>query len=270
MVFLTMERRLGARDRLHRNREIALWRRSILIDVGRRAVASSAGAQLVGGARAAGALRSMRPGWEASPALVAEANWTAAAGEAALQALLIGQMWTPSLPATTRWRWAHCTTVAGSQRRVPEDISIVGFDNTSSRLSSGPRSRQCASILAELGGAWRWMNCMGRIYRQRPGKEMVAPTALQQELIVRESSGKTDAPCRDVALSELTTTHLSQRKRHPQMKSLRWPLYPSVANRVSLKSVTSALSGDSFAIQPNAQGEALSLRWRQCKEGIHR
>ncbi|MBK8798750.1 MAG: LacI family DNA-binding transcriptional regulator [Anaerolineales bacterium] len=195
MVFLTMERRPGAAIVSTDNRAGAALATQHLIDVGRRAIG------VISGPPSWWEVRERIAGWrsaldaaglEASPALVAEANWTAAAGEAALQALLARRPDVDAIFACNdQMALGALHYCHGSQRRVPEDISIVGFDNTPESAFFWPALTTVRQHLAELGRV-AVDELHGQIERRVQGKEMVAPTtrALQPELIVRESSGR--------------------------------------------------------------------------------
>jgi LacI family transcriptional regulator len=193
LVFLTMERRPGATVVSTDNRAGASLATHHLVEAGRRTIGVLSGPpswwevrERVAGWRSA----LDAAGLEASDALIAEANWTAASGEAALQALLARRPEVDAIFACNdqmalgALRYCHA-----SQRRVPEDISLVGFDNTPESAFFWPALTTVRQHLAELGRV-AVDELHRQIERRGQGGEAAAPMmrALQPELIVRESS----------------------------------------------------------------------------------
>jgi len=194
IIFLTMEQRPGAAIVATDNRAGARLATQHLLDAGRRTVG------ILTGPTSWWEVRERLTGWcstleaaglEASPALIAEADWTAAAGEAALQALLARR---PDIDAIFACNdqmalgALHCCLAAG--RRVPDDLAIVGFDNTPESAFFWPALTTVRQHLAELGRV-----AVNELHRQiearLQGIEPVPPIirTLQPELIVRASSG---------------------------------------------------------------------------------
>lgn len=194
MIFLTMEQRPGAVIVATDNRAGARLATQHLIDVGRRTIGILIGPtswwevreRVVGWRRALEGA-----GLDASPELVAEADWTAAAGEAALKALLVRRPDVDAIFACNDQMALgalHCCLAGG--RRVPDDLAIVGFDNTPESAFFWPSLTTVRQHLAELGRA-AVSELHHRIELRLDGVEPTPPTMrlLQPELIVRESSG---------------------------------------------------------------------------------
>ncbi|HHW87777.1 MAG TPA: LacI family transcriptional regulator [Chloroflexi bacterium] len=193
MIFLTMEQRPGAAIVATDNRAGARLATQHLIDAGRRTVG------ILTGPTSWWEVRERLAGWrnaleaaglEASPALIAEADWTAAAGEAALKALLVRR---PDIDAIFACNdqmalgALHCCLAAG--RRVPHDIAIVGFDNTPESAFFWPALTTVRQHLAELGRL-----AVNELHRQIEAQQQGATLTparhlLHPELIVRASSG---------------------------------------------------------------------------------
>jgi LacI family transcriptional regulator len=193
VVFLTMEPRPGAAIVATDNRTGARLATQHLIDVGRRTIGILTGPTSWWEARErlAGWRSTLEAaGLEASPALTAEADWTAAAGEAALKALLARR---PDIDAVFACNdqmalgALHCCLAAG--RRVPDDLAIVGFDNTPESAYFWPALTTVRQHLAELGRMA--VNELHRQIEARQEGSALTPTThlLRPELIVRESSG---------------------------------------------------------------------------------
>ncbi len=194
MVFLTMEQRPCATIVATDNRAGAHLATQHLIDVGRRTIGILIGPtswwevrERVAGWR--GTLEAA--GLDASPVLVAEADWTAASGEAALKALLARRPEVDAIFACNDQMALgalHCCLASG--RRVPDDLAIVGFDNTPESAYFWPALTTVRQHLAELGRV-----AVNELQRQIDLRlqtaEPASPTlrTLQPELIVRASSG---------------------------------------------------------------------------------
>lgn len=194
VVFLTMEQRPCATIVATDNRAGARLATQHLIGVGRRTVG------ILIGPTSWWEVRERMAGWrsaletaglEASPELVAEADWTAAAGEAALQALLARRPDVDAIFACNDQMALgalHCCLAGG--RRVPDELAIVGFDNTPESAFFWPALTTVRQHLAELGRV-----AVNELQRQidlrLQGVEPAPPQirTLQPELIVRASSG---------------------------------------------------------------------------------
>jgi len=196
MIFLTMEQRPGASIVSTDNRAGARIATQHLIGAGCRTIG------IVTGPPSWWEARERVAGWQAaleaadlesSSALIAEANWTASSGEAALHALLARR---PDVDAVFACndqmalgvlRYCHA-----SDRRVPDDLSIVGFDNMPESAFFWPALTTVRQHLADLGRV-----AVSELHRQielrLQGDETVAPVLrlLQPELIVRESTAAT-------------------------------------------------------------------------------
>lgn len=195
MIFLTMEQRPGAAIVATDNRAGARLATQHLIDVRRRTVG------ILTGPTSWWEARERVAGWrstleaaclEASSSLVAEADWTAASGEAALKALLARRPDVDAIFACNDQMALgalHCCLAGG--RRVPDELAIVGFDNTPESAFFWPPLTTVRQHLAELGCV-----AVNELHRQiearQQGIEPAAPVRhlLQPELIVRESSGR--------------------------------------------------------------------------------
>lgn len=193
IIFLTMEPRLGASIVSIDNRTGARLATQHLIDMGRREVG------IICGPASWWEVRERLAGWrsalgtaglEAASPLIVEANWTAQSGEAALKTLLERR---PTLDAVFACNdqmalgaLRHCHA---SGRRVPDDLSIVGFDNTPESAYFWPALTTVRQHLAELGRV-----AVNELHRQieRRGQskpsDLPASHVLQPELIIRESS----------------------------------------------------------------------------------
>lgn len=194
MIFLTMEQRPGASVVSTDNRAGACIATQHLIEVGCRTIG------VITGPLSWWEARERLAGWrsalesahlEVSATLIIEADWTAAAGEAALQTLLARR---PDVDAVfvcndqmALGALRHCHAIG---RRVPEELSLVGFDNTPESAFFWPALTTVRQHLAELGRV-----AVHELHRQIElslQEGVVAqPTrrVLQPELIVRESSG---------------------------------------------------------------------------------
>lgn len=193
MIFLTMEPRPGASIVSTDNRAGARLATQHLIDTGRRNIGIICGPaswwevreRLAGWSSALGAA-----GLESSPPLIIEANWTAQSGEVALQTLLERR---PNIDAIFACndqmalgalRYCHATG-----RRVPEDISIVGFDNMPESAYLWPALTTVRQHLAEVGRV-AVTELHRQIERRGQARYIYTPVSrlLQPELIIREST----------------------------------------------------------------------------------
>lgn len=193
IIFLTMDRRPGASIVSTDNRAGACVATQHLIDAGCRTIGIITGPLIWWEARER--LAGWRSALEAaardpSPTLVAEADWSASSGEAALHALLERR---PDVDAVFACndqmalgalRYCHATS-----RRVPDDLSIVGFDNTPESAYFWPALTTVRQHLAELGRL-----AVNELHRQiehnldTSGPLTPVLKVLQPELIVREST----------------------------------------------------------------------------------
>lgn len=194
IIFLTMDRRSGASMVATDNRAGACIATRHLIEVGCRTIG------IITGPLSWWEARERLAGWrsaleaaalDSSSTLVVEGDWSAASGEAALHALLERR---PDIDAVFACndqmalgalRYCHA-----SDRSVPGDLSIVGFDNTPESAYFWPALTTVRQHLAELGRM-----AVNELHRQIElrlhGGEVVQPALhlLQPDLIVRESSG---------------------------------------------------------------------------------
>lgn len=194
IIFLTMEQRPCASIVSTDNRAGACLATQHLIATGHRTIG------IVTGPADWWEARERLAGWrsalesaelEASSILVVEADWTAASGEAAFAALLARR---PDIDAVFvcndqmalgALRFCHT-----NGRRVPDELSVVGFDNTPESAFFWPALTTVRQHLAELGRVA--VNVLHRrIDLRLDGVDQEPPTMhlLQPELIVRESSG---------------------------------------------------------------------------------
>ncbi len=194
VVFLTMEQRPCATIVATDNRAGARLATQHLIDIGRRTVGVIAGPaswwearERLAGWRSALATA----GLETAPTLIAEADWTAASGGAALDALLAQR---PDIDAifacNDQMALGALHRCLASGRRVPDDLALVGFDNTPESAFFWPALTTVRQHLAELGRvAVNELHC--QIDRRLQDAEPAPPIlrTLQPELIVRASSG---------------------------------------------------------------------------------
>ena len=130
-----------------------------------------------------------RAGYEPLADLMAEGSWSAASGEQALYQLLQQH---PDMDAVFAsndqmalgaLRAAHLL-----KRRVPDDLAVVGYDNTPESAFFWPPLTTIRQHLVELGQAS--VQELEKII-QAPAADHAAPASvlLAPELIVRESSG---------------------------------------------------------------------------------
>jgi len=197
MIFLTMEPRPGASIVSTDNRAGAYLATQHLIDLGRRDIG------IICGPASWWEVRERLAGWssalsaaalESSSLLRIEANWTAQSGEAALKTLLERRPHIDAIFACNdqialgALHYCHATG-----RRVPDDLSVVGFDNTPESAYFWPALTTVRQRLAELGRVA--VNELHRQIERKQSQRPVVPVSrlLQPELIIRESSGK--IPC---------------------------------------------------------------------------
>jgi LacI family transcriptional regulator len=129
-------------------------------------------------------------GLECDDALIYEGSWSAASGEAALEALLHRR---PDLDAVFACndqmalgalRYCHATG-----RRVPEEVSVVGFDNIPESAFFWPALTTIRQHLLDLGRvAVEELHRRIELRLQDAEPEPPAMHLLQPELIVREST----------------------------------------------------------------------------------
>jgi LacI family transcriptional regulator len=206
IVFVNMAARSGFASISIDNRQGARLAVEHLLSQGRRTIG------LITGPLDWWEARERQAGWQealaaaglcADPDLIAAGNWSTVSGENGLLCLLSrvaeldGVFVSNDQMALGTLRAAHL-----SERRVPEDLAIVGFDNLPESACFWPPLTTMHQPLLDLGGqALRLLNSM--IAERLAGETPVerAPACLQPELIVRDSSVKSNsngpvrAPC---------------------------------------------------------------------------
>ncbi|MFN3981943.1 MAG: LacI family DNA-binding transcriptional regulator [Caldilinea sp.] len=193
IIFLTMDQRPGASIVSTDNRAGACIATQHLVDAGCHTIGIITGPlswwearERLAGWRSALEAAALDP----SPTLVAEADWSASSGEAALRVLLERR---PDVDAVFACNdqmalgaLRYCHAIG---RPVPDTLSIVGFDNIPESAFFWPALTTVRQHLAELGRLA--VNELHRqIERNLEGGEPMLPAlkVLQPELIVREST----------------------------------------------------------------------------------
>ncbi len=193
IIFLTMDQRPGASIVSTDNRAGACIATQHLVDAGCHTIGIITGPlswwearERLAGWRSALEAAALDP----SPTLVAEADWSASSGEAALRVLLERR---PDVDAVFACNdqmalgaLRYCHAIG---RPVPDTLSIVGFDNIPESAFFWPALTTVRQHLAELGRLA--VNELHRqIERNLEGGEPMPPAlkVLQPELIVREST----------------------------------------------------------------------------------
>jgi LacI family repressor for deo operon, udp, cdd, tsx, nupC, and nupG len=150
------------------------------------------------------------------------ANFSPMEGYHVMQRILQGKNRpTAMFCANDQMALGACRAVAAAGLRVPDDISIVGFDDIEASLYNTPTLTTIRSPLRELGRR-SVEHLMTRIRNpDRPCEQI----ALQAELIVRESS----APCRSSSTArpptkKLSSTDVTPPGRSPQVPPSKVPL----------------------------------------------
>lgn len=133
----------------------------------------------------------IRAGLEADPLRVVEGDWTAAGGARAARTLLAQA---PDIDAifahNDQMALGALSALAESGRRVPDDIALVGFDNTPESEFFQPPLTTVATNMTEVGRT-AVLELHRLIEAKLQGQDPGAPIAkiLPPELIVRTSSG---------------------------------------------------------------------------------
>lgn len=192
-VFLTMQSRPGLSVIAVDNRLGAVRATKHLIDQGRHAVG------VITGPLSWWEARERYAGWKETllqaklpvpQSLVAEGDWSAASGERCMRKLLAHQ---PDIDAVfacnDQMALGALGVVHGSGRRVPQDIAIVGFDNTPESEYFSPPLTTVYQQLVDAGRvAVQVLHKL--IEARREGKDNAEPTLelLAPELVIRSSS----------------------------------------------------------------------------------
>jgi LacI family transcriptional regulator len=124
---------------------------------------------------------------------IAEGNWLAASGERGLAQILARHPEIDSVFACNdRMALGALKTARQLGRRVPEDLAIVGFDDTPDAAYYYPPLSTVRQDMVELGR--RAVRELGKVIRAAQSDNPATPetTLLQPELIVRKSSLSTD------------------------------------------------------------------------------
>jgi LacI family transcriptional regulator len=129
-------------------------------------------------------------GRPADDSLVAEGDWTAASGEAGLMALMAARPDVDAVfVANDQMALGVLRAAHRLGKRVPEDLAVVGYDNTPASAYFWPALTTVRQRLLEVGRlAIQTLHTM--IEARRHGRELPVPTlqTLSPELIVREST----------------------------------------------------------------------------------
>jgi LacI family transcriptional regulator len=121
--------------------------------------------------------------------LVAEGNWATSSGENGLAQLLTRHPEIDGVFACNdRMALGALKTARQLGRRVPQDLSMLGFDDTQDAAYFYPSLSTVRQDMVELGR--RAVRELGKVIEATQGGDPVAPKTvlLQPELIVRESS----------------------------------------------------------------------------------
>lgn len=193
IVFLSMQSQPGLTITAVNNFSGARQATQHLIDQGRRKIA------IITGPTAWWEARERFAGWKstmeesgltASPSLIVESYWSAAGGERAMQQLL---KQTPDIDAvfasSDQIALGALGAIHQSGRRVPQDLAIVGFDNTPESAFYWPPLTTIYQKLVNVGHiAVQNLHQMIEARRQQKGYLEPALTLIEPELIVRASS----------------------------------------------------------------------------------
>ncbi len=192
-VFLSMQPKPGLSVITADNRLGATQATQHLVDQGKRTIG------VITGPRSWWEARERYEGWKetllrsgltARPSLVAEGDWSATSGEQAMQKLLTQQPAIDAVFACNDQMALGALRVAHKLgRRVPQDLAIVGFDNTPESAFYWPPLTTVHQHLVDVGRAAVQV-LHKTIEARREGKDEVEPavTILSPELVVRESS----------------------------------------------------------------------------------
>jgi LacI family transcriptional regulator len=193
IVFLSMQPQEGLTITAVNNFSGARQATRHLIDQGRRKIA------LISGPTAWWEARERVAGWKStleeagltvSPSLIVESYWSAAGGERAMQQLL---KQVPDVDAvfaaSDQIALGALGAIHQSGRRVPQDLAIVGFDNTPESAFYWPPLTTVYQKLVNVGHlAVQSLHQMIEARRQQKGSIEPAQTLIEPELIVRASS----------------------------------------------------------------------------------
>jgi LacI family transcriptional regulator len=193
MVFLSMQPQPGLAIAAVNNLSGASQATQHLIDQGRRKIA------IITGPKAWWEARERYAGWKrtleesgltASHSLVVESYWSSAGGERAMQQLL---KQAPAIDAvfaaSDQIALGALGAIHQSGRRIPEDIAIVGFDNSPESAFYWPPLTTVYQKLVNVGHiAVQNLHQMIEARRQQRGYVEAALTLVEPELIVRASS----------------------------------------------------------------------------------
>jgi DNA-binding LacI/PurR family transcriptional regulator len=135
----------------------------------------------------------LQAGLKPDSTLIAEGDWSAAGGEKAMRQLIAQR---PDIDAVFACNDQMALGALGvaqtSGHRVPEDLAIVGFDNTPESAYFGPPLTTVYQHLVEVGrAAVKVLHEM--IEAQRLGKDDsgLSTTVLPPELVIRQSTQST-------------------------------------------------------------------------------
>jgi LacI family transcriptional regulator len=193
IVFVSMQARPGLTIAAVNNFSGARQATQHLIDQGRRKIA------IIAGPKAWWEARERFAGWKstleeaglgASPALIVESYWSAAGGERAMQQLL---KQSPNIDAvfasSDQIALGALGAIHQSGRRVPQDLAVVGFDNTPESAFFWPPLTTVYQKLVNVGHiAVQNLHQMIESRRQQKGYVEAALTLIEPELILRASS----------------------------------------------------------------------------------
>jgi LacI family transcriptional regulator len=141
-----------------------------------------------------------RAGLTPLSSLVAQGDWSAASGEQGMQRLLTQQ---PDIDAVFACNDQMALGALGvahtTGRQVPQDIALVGFDNTPESAHFWPSLTTVNQHLVEVGRTA--VQVLHKLIEARRGEENIEPTTamLATDLVIRRSSLPTLAPSFRVA-----------------------------------------------------------------------
>jgi LacI family transcriptional regulator len=193
IVFLSMRSQPGLSIAAVNNFSGARQATQHLIDQGRRKIA------IITGPTPWWEARERLAGWKStleeaglavSPSLIVESYWSAAGGERAMQQLL---KQTPDIDAvfasSDQIALGALGPIHQSDRRIPQDLAIVGFDNTPESAFYWPPLTTVYQKLVNVGHvAVQNLHQIIEARRQQRGYIEPALTLIEPELIVRASS----------------------------------------------------------------------------------
>jgi LacI family transcriptional regulator len=203
-VFVTTAARPGLSVVAADNRLGAVQATQHLLDLGRRKIG------LVMGPSAWWEARERYEGWKETllraglsiaPTLVAEGDWSAASGERGMRQLLDQR---PDLDAVfvgnDQMALGALGVVHASGRRVPQDVAVVGFDNTPESAYFLPPLTTVNQHLIDLGRrSVLALHALIEERRRGAGENRPSTTTLSPELIVRQSTVLTMEPLSPIA-----------------------------------------------------------------------